>query len=98
MTRYRVIRDLEWKKTFITKAKKYNKPVVPVHISGRLSNRFYRIARLRKFLGIKMNLEMLLLAKETLIKVEVPFSSNTVNQSCLTNSTKAKKTTNGLMK
>lgn len=66
MTRYRVIRDLDWKKTFITKAKKYNKPVVPVHISGRLSNRFYRIARLRKFLGIKMNLEMLLLAKETI--------------------------------
>jgi len=66
MTRYKVIRDLEWKKTFITKAKKYNKPVVPVHISGRLSKRFYFVARLRKFLGIKMNIEMLLLAQETI--------------------------------
>lgn len=66
MTRFKVIRDLEWKKTFITKAKKYNKPVVPVHISGRLSKRFYFVARLRKFLGIKMNIEMLLLAQETI--------------------------------
>ena len=66
MTKYRVIRDLDWKKTFITKAKKYKKTIIPVHISGQLSNRFYRIAKLRKFLGIKMNLEMLLLAQETL--------------------------------
>lgn len=66
MTQYKVIRDLDWKKTFITKAKKYNKPVVPVHISGRLSKRFYAVARLRKFLGISLNIEMLLLAQETL--------------------------------
>jgi len=66
MTKYRAIRDLEWKKTFIAKAKKYKKPVVPVHISGQLSNTFYRISKLRKFLGIKMNLEMLLLSHETL--------------------------------
>tara|TARA_Y100000385_G_scaffold291876_1_gene373458 strand:+ start:6393 stop:7220 length:828 start_codon:yes stop_codon:yes gene_type:complete len=66
MTRHSVIRDLDWKKTFITKSKKYNKPVVPVHISGRLSKRFYFISRLRKFLRIKMNIEMLLLAQETI--------------------------------
>jgi putative hemolysin len=66
MTQYRVIRDLEWKKTFIAKAKKYKKPIVPVHISGQLSNTFYRVSKLRKFLGIKMNLEMLLLSRETL--------------------------------
>ena len=53
MTRHRLIRDLDWKKTFITKSKKYNKPVVPVYISGRLSKRFYFIARLRKYLRIK---------------------------------------------
>lgn len=66
MTQYKVIRDLDWKKTFITKAKKYQKPIVPVHISGQLSNTFYRISKLRKFLGIKMNIEMLLLSRETL--------------------------------
>lgn len=56
--------DLEWKKTFVTKAKKYNKPVLPVHIDGRLTNRFYRLANLRKFLGIKVNIEMFFLVDE----------------------------------
>lgn len=64
MTRHRVIRDLDWKKTFITKAKRHQKPVVPVHISGRLSKRFYRVARIRKFLRIKINIEMLFLVDE----------------------------------
>lgn len=58
------IEDLEWKKTFITKAKKYSKPVIPVHIDGRLTNRFYRLANLRKFLGIKLNIEMFFLVDE----------------------------------
>lgn len=58
------IMDLEWKKTFVTKAKKYGKPVVPVHIDGRLTNRFYRLARIRKFLGIKLNIEMFFLVDE----------------------------------
>ena len=58
------IKDLEWKKTFVTKAKKYQKPVIPVYIEGRLTNRFYRIANIRKFLGIKFNIEMLFLMDE----------------------------------
>lgn len=66
MTRHKVIRDLDWKKTFISKAKRYKKPIVPVHISGRLSRRFYFVATLRKFFGIKINLEMLFLVDEIL--------------------------------
>lgn len=66
MTQYKVLRDLDWKKTFVTKAKKYKKPVVPVHISGQLSNRFYWVSKWRKIFGIKMNLEMLLLSQETI--------------------------------
>jgi putative hemolysin len=66
MTRHKVIRDLDWKKTFISKAKRYKKPIVPVHISGRLSKRFYFVAKLRKFFGIKINLEMLFLVDEIL--------------------------------
>ena len=58
------IMDLEWKKTFITKAKKYGTPVIPVHIGGRLTNRFYRLANIRKFLGIKVNIEMFFLVDE----------------------------------
>jgi putative hemolysin len=58
------VRDLEWKKTFITRAKKNNKDVVPVHIDGGLSNFFYRLARWRERFGIKVNIEMLYLVNE----------------------------------
>ncbi|MEM9326591.1 MAG: 1-acyl-sn-glycerol-3-phosphate acyltransferase [Bacteroidota bacterium] len=58
------IRDLEWKKTFVSKAKKYQLPVIPVHIGGGLTNRFYRLANFRKFLGIKLNIEMFFLVDE----------------------------------
>lgn len=59
------IRDLEWKKTFITRAIKNKRDIIPVHISGKVSNFFYNFANLRKALGIKANLEMLLLSHET---------------------------------
>lgn len=58
------IEDLNWTKTFVSKAVKYGKPVVPVHITGRLSNRFYRLANIRKRLGIKFNIEMMFLVDE----------------------------------
>ncbi len=58
------ITDLDWKKTFITRAKRNNKEVVPVHIDGGLSNFFYRLARWRERLGIKVNVEMLYLVNE----------------------------------
>lgn len=58
------IEDLEWKRTFIKKAVEYQRDVVPVHISGRVSGFFYRLANLRKFLGIKQNIEMLYLPNE----------------------------------
>jgi 1-acyl-sn-glycerol-3-phosphate acyltransferase len=57
--------DLEWKKTFVTRAIKYKRDIVPVHITGQLSNFFYTFANLRKALRIKANLEMLYLADET---------------------------------
>jgi putative hemolysin len=58
------IQDLEWNKSFITRSQKYNKPIVPVHIEGKLSKRFYRIHSWRKKFGIKANIEMLYLADE----------------------------------
>ncbi len=58
------IKDLEWQKTFISKARKYQKQVVPVYIEGRLTNRFYRLANFRKWLGIKINFEMFFLVDE----------------------------------
>ncbi|MEI6884721.1 MAG: glycerol acyltransferase [Bacteroidota bacterium] len=59
-----VIRDLEWKSTFIKKAKKYHRDILPVYISGRNSVWFYNLSNWRKRLGIKANIEMLYLADE----------------------------------
>jgi putative hemolysin len=56
--------DLDWKKTFVTKARQFDRQIIPVHIEGRNSNWFYNLARFRTRLGIKANLEMLYLADE----------------------------------
>ena len=56
--------DLEWKKNFITKAIEYERDVVPIYFEGRNSNFFYNLANLRKFLRIKLNIEMLYLVNE----------------------------------
>lgn len=56
--------DLEWKKTFIQKARQHQRNIIPVYISGKNSKRFYRIARWRKFFNIKTNIEMLYLSDE----------------------------------
>lgn len=58
------IMDLDWKKTFVTKAKEYQRDIIPVHIDGRNSNFFYNLARVRKFLKIKVNIEMAFLVDE----------------------------------
>lgn len=59
-----VIEDLTWNKAFISRAIKYQKPVIPVHITGQNSNWFYNLANFRKRLGLKANLEMFYLADE----------------------------------
>lgn len=56
--------DLEWKKTFLSMARKYGRDILPVHISGKNSSFFYNLARFRKKLGIKANIEMLYLVDE----------------------------------
>lgn len=58
------VKDLEWKKTFVMKAKKFNTPIVPIFIGGNLSNFFYNIANIREKLFIKTNIEMLYLVGE----------------------------------
>lgn len=56
--------DPEWKKNFIVKAVQYQRDVVPIYFEGRNSSFFYNMARIRKFLGIKFNIEMMYLADE----------------------------------
>ena len=58
------IKDLIWKKTFVSYSKKFNRTIIPVYIDGKLSNFFYRLANLRKFFRIKSNIEMLYLPNE----------------------------------
>ncbi len=58
------IRDLEWKKTFISKAIQFKRDVIPVYINGKNSSFFYNLANIRKKLGIKANIEMLYLPDE----------------------------------
>lgn len=59
-----VIADLEWHKHFIQKSVEHQRDVIPVFMSGNNSKFFYRFSNLRKFLGIKFGLEMLLLPDE----------------------------------
>ena len=59
-----VIKDLEWKKTFIKKAVQYHRDITPIYVDAKNTNRFYRIANWRKKLGIKFNIEMILLPDE----------------------------------
>ena len=59
-----VVKDLEWKKSFVSQAIKNKRQVVPVFIEGKNSNFFYNFSLWRKRLGIKANVEMFFLADE----------------------------------
>jgi putative hemolysin len=58
------IEDLEWKKSFINQAIKYERDIIPIFFEGRNSGFFYRFANIRKALGIKFNYETILLPHE----------------------------------
>lgn len=59
-----LVRDLEWKKSFIAKSLQYHKSIVPTFIDGKNSKFFYNLALWRKRLGIKANVEMFYLMDE----------------------------------
>lgn len=59
-----IIRDLAWKKTFITKSIEHQRNVVPIHFEGRNSGFFYNLANVCKLLGLKFNVAMLYLVDE----------------------------------
>lgn len=60
-----LIRDPDWQKSIIVKAKSSRRAIIPIHVSGHCSNFFYKLANTRKFLGIKTNLEMFFLPRES---------------------------------
>ncbi len=58
------IEDPPWKKNVIAKAVEYGRDVVPVYFDAVNTKAFYRWAALRERLGIKINIEMVLLPGE----------------------------------
>jgi putative hemolysin len=59
-----VIKDLDWKKTVIAKARKHKRDIIPTLIDGQNSAFFYNFANFRKKSGIKQNIEMIYLPGE----------------------------------
>ena len=58
------IRDVEWKKTFVTKSVQYRRDVVPIHFGGQNSDFFYRLANFSDRYVKKVNIAMLFLVDE----------------------------------
>lgn len=58
------VKDLKWKKSFISKAKKYQLDILPCHVGGKNSEFFYNLASWRKKIGINANIEMFWLVDE----------------------------------
>ena len=67
------IHDLPWKKTFSAKSVETHRDVVPIHFSGRNSDRFYRIANICKTFNLKFNVAMLFLVDEMYRNVHKTF-------------------------
>lgn len=58
------IKDLEWKHTFIKRALKHKRDVIPVYIKASNTKFFYNLGWFRKLIGMKANIEMILLPGE----------------------------------
>lgn len=58
------IRDLEWQKSFVQRAIEYRRDIIPVRFTGLNRPRFYKTARWRKRLGLKINIEQAMLPAE----------------------------------
>ncbi len=82
-----LVRDLRWKKSFVTQAIDHKRMIQPTFIEGENSAFFYKFANFRKWVGIKANIEMLFLpdemfcAKNKNIKIHFskPFDSALLN-------------------
>ena len=67
------IRDLPWKKTFLTKSIEYQRDIVPIHFSGQNSDFFYRLANFSDKYIKKVNVAMLFLVDEMYKNVHKTF-------------------------
>jgi putative hemolysin len=58
------IQDCPWHKSFITKAVSHKRDIVPFYVYGRNSRFFYFMSFVRRVLGIKSNIELIMLPRE----------------------------------
>ncbi|WP_422478118.1 hypothetical protein [Pleomorphochaeta sp. DL1XJH-081] len=56
--------DYQWYPTFVKMARRSGRPILPIHIDGENSKRFYRLSSLRRNLHVKTSLESLFLPDE----------------------------------
>jgi putative hemolysin len=56
--------DLKWESSFVRLARESNRDIVPTYISGRNSNWFYNLSKVRNAFKIEFNIEMIWLVDE----------------------------------
>ncbi|MBO5249999.1 MAG: glycerol acyltransferase [Paludibacteraceae bacterium] len=67
------VTEQPWKKMFITQSRKYERDVVPVHMSGYNSRLFMFLTSFSKFIGLKFNIGMFMLVDELFKKQHKSF-------------------------
>ena len=83
------VTEMPWKKMFVTQSRKYEKDIVPLHISGFNSKRFFLFSWLSRLLKLKFNLGMIFLVdelfnkkgQEFVITIGKPISYTTLDKS-----------------
>ncbi len=63
------IEDSTWHRSFIRQAIDNQRDIIPIFVDSVNSKKFYRVASVRKFFGIKAKLEMFLIPGEVFLKI-----------------------------
>lgn len=61
------VADLDWQKMFVNKSIENRRTVIPLYFSGENSKFFYKFAKFRKKLGMRLNIEMVRLPREVFL-------------------------------
>lgn len=67
------VTEMPWKKMFVTQSRKYQRDVVPVHISGSNSAKYHFFSWVSRILGLRLNIAMLFLVDELFNKAGQEF-------------------------
>lgn len=67
------VEDLDWKKTFVSQAIRFQRDIIPVYFEASNSGFFYKFAYWRKKLKVKVNIDMLFLPRELFNKKNQKF-------------------------